>query len=80
MWDSILLDSADRSRVIPPAYRKHVTRVNGDVLPTLLVDGYVAACGVPSRVESRPPPSIPFQGTWEGLAAEAGALAPFLGA
>lgn len=42
MWDSTLLAYADRSRVVPPAYRKHVTRVNGDVLPTLLVDGYVA--------------------------------------
>ncbi|WP_223281009.1 DNA glycosylase AlkZ-like family protein [Streptomyces antnestii] len=42
MWDSTLLAYADRGRVIPPAYRKHVTRVNGDVLPTVLVDGYVA--------------------------------------
>ncbi len=42
MWDSVLLAHADRSRLIPPAYRKLVTRTNGDVLPTLLVDGYVA--------------------------------------
>jgi len=42
MWDSILLAYADRSRVIPPDYRQLVTRNNGDVLPTLLVDGYVA--------------------------------------
>nr|WP_262985418.1 winged helix DNA-binding domain-containing protein [Streptomyces sp. San01] len=42
MWDSTLLAYVDRGRVIPPAYRKHVTRVNGDVLPTVLVDGYVA--------------------------------------
>jgi Winged helix DNA-binding domain len=37
-----LLAYADRSRVIPPAYRRLITRQNGDVLPTLLVDGYVA--------------------------------------
>ncbi|MGW1927095.1 winged helix DNA-binding domain-containing protein, partial [Streptomyces massasporeus] len=42
MWDSVLLAYADRSRVIPAEYRKHVIRVNGDTLPTLLVDGYVA--------------------------------------
>ncbi|MFI7010073.1 winged helix DNA-binding domain-containing protein [Streptomyces sp. NPDC050145] len=42
MWDSVLLAYADRGRVIPAEYRKHVTRVNGDVLPTVLVDGYVA--------------------------------------
>lgn len=42
MWDSVLLAYADRGRVLPPGYRKQVTRVNGDVLPTVLVDGYVA--------------------------------------
>ncbi|WP_328507087.1 winged helix DNA-binding domain-containing protein [Streptomyces sp. NBC_00391] len=42
MWDSTLLAYADRSRVLPAEYRKYVTRMNGDVLPTLLVDGYVA--------------------------------------
>lgn len=42
MWDNILLAYSDRSRVIPLDYRKLVTRLNGDVLPTLLVDGYVA--------------------------------------
>ncbi|MGD6752840.1 winged helix DNA-binding domain-containing protein [Streptomyces sp. BH105] len=42
MWDSVLLAYADRGRVLPPEYRKHVTRVNGDVLPTVLVDGQVA--------------------------------------
>ena len=42
MWDNILLAYVDRSRVIPAPYRKHITRINGDVLPTLLVDGYVA--------------------------------------
>jgi hypothetical protein len=42
MWDSTLLAYVDRSRVIPPAHRRLVTRQNGDVLPALLVDG---VCG-----------------------------------
>lgn len=42
MWESSLLAYHDRSRVIPADHRKLVTRRNGDVLPTLLVDGYVA--------------------------------------
>jgi hypothetical protein len=42
MWDSVLLANHDRSRILPPDYRKLVIRVNGDVLPTVLVDGYVA--------------------------------------
>jgi hypothetical protein len=79
MWDSILLAYSDRSRVIPPDYRRLVTRDNGDVLPTLLVDGYVA--GVWRPVEGG------IQATafhrlseeaWTGLAAEAGALVAFL--
>jgi hypothetical protein len=79
MWDSILLAYSDRSRVIPPDYRPLVIRINGDVLPTLLVDGCVA--GVWRPVEggieatafhrlSRP--------AWRGLAAEASALVAFL--
>jgi hypothetical protein len=41
MWDSVLLAYADRSRVIPDEHRAHVIRRNGDVLPTVLVDGLV---------------------------------------
>ena len=41
MWDSVLLVYADRSRVIPDEHRPHVIRRNGDVLPTVLVDGLV---------------------------------------
>ncbi|MYW69329.1 winged helix DNA-binding domain-containing protein [Streptomyces sp. SID8379] len=77
MWDSVLLAYADRARVLPAEYRKQVTRVNGDVLPTVLVDGYVA--GVWRLVEDgagvevgafRPLP----EETWEALAEEAGGL------
>ncbi|MFW2383232.1 MAG: winged helix DNA-binding domain-containing protein [Acidimicrobiales bacterium] len=42
MWDSILLAYRDRSRIIPDHYRSHVIRRNGDVLPTVLIDGRVA--------------------------------------
>ncbi len=79
MWDSILLAYADRGRVIPPAYRKHVTRVNGDVLPTLLVDGHVAGVWRPAEggIEAAAFHPLPDD-TWEALAAEAAALVSFL--
>ncbi|MGH9173165.1 MAG: winged helix DNA-binding domain-containing protein, partial [Vicinamibacterales bacterium] len=79
MWDSILLAYADRSRVIPADYRKVVTRMNGDVLPTLLVDGYVAGVwrpvdqGVEATAFHPLPPEV-----WEALAEEAQALVAFL--
>jgi hypothetical protein len=41
MWDSVLLAYADRTRVIPDEHRPHVIRRNGDVLPTVLVEGLV---------------------------------------
>ncbi|MEV5414501.1 winged helix DNA-binding domain-containing protein [Thermopolyspora sp. NPDC052614] len=79
MWDNVLLAYADRSRVIPPGYRKLVTRVNGDVLPTLLVDGQVA--GVWRRVEEGIETTafhpLPRE-TWDELADEARALMALL--
>lgn len=42
MWDSTLLAYRDRSRIIPDDHRSHVIRRNGDVLPTVLIDGKVA--------------------------------------
>ncbi len=42
MWDSTLLAYDDRSRLTPAGYRPSIARSNGDVLPTLLVDGHVA--------------------------------------
>jgi hypothetical protein len=79
MWDSILLAYADRSRVIPPGYQQLVTRMNGDVLPTLLVDGYVAGVwrAIPDGIEATALHPLPGS-VWEGLAAEAQALVPFL--
>jgi hypothetical protein len=79
MWDSSLLAYADRSRIVPPDYRTHVTRVNGDVLPTLLVDGYVAGVwrAVDAGIEATAFRPLPDE-AWEGLAAEADALLAFL--
>jgi Winged helix DNA-binding domain len=41
-WDNVLLAWADRTRILPEAYRKRVIRMNGDVAQTFLVDGFVA--------------------------------------
>jgi hypothetical protein len=79
MWDSALLASTNRVRLIPPAYRKAIIRTNGDVLPTLLVDGSVAGAWRPTKdgIEA-----IAFEhlakDAWEGLADEARALTAFL--
>lgn len=79
MWDSVLLAYADRSRIVPPDYRSLVTRSNGDVLPTLLVDGYVAGVWrqVDGGIEATAFHRLP-DAAWEGLAAEARSLASFL--
>jgi hypothetical protein len=81
MWDSVLLAYADRSRIIPPAYRKLVMRSNGDVLPTLLIDGYVAGVWRPVEggIEATAFHRI-SEDAWNGLAAEAQALVAFLAA
>ncbi|MEU2273041.1 winged helix DNA-binding domain-containing protein [Streptomyces olindensis] len=79
MWDSVLLAHADRSRVIPPEYRRLVIRVNGDVLPTLLVDGRVAGVwrAVDGGIEATAFHELP-PAAWDGLAAEAASLTRLL--
>ena len=44
-WDSSLLAFAppERTRILPERFRGTVIRKNGDVLPTVLLDGFVAA-------------------------------------
>jgi hypothetical protein len=44
-WDSALLAYAppERTRILPEKFRATTIRKNGDVLPTVLVDGFVAA-------------------------------------
>lgn len=79
MWDSVLLAYADRSRVIPATYRPSVIRNNGDVLPTLLVDGYVAGVWRPVDAGIEATAFHPLsRATWEALAAEAQSLTAFL--
>ena len=79
MWDSVLLAYADRSRVIPPEYRTHVMRNNGDVLPTLFVDGCVAGIWRPvdGGIEATAFHRL-SDAAWKGLAAEARGLLAFL--
>jgi Winged helix DNA-binding domain len=79
MWDSVLLAYADRSRVIPPDYRRLVTRNNGDVLPAALVDGHVAGVWRPVEdgIQVTAFHPLPDE-AWNGLATEADALVRFL--
>ncbi|MFF9036816.1 winged helix DNA-binding domain-containing protein [Streptomyces sp. NPDC014892] len=79
MWDSTLLAYADRGRLLPPEYRKYVTRMNGDVLPTLLVDGQVAGIWRPlaDSIEATAFHPLPAS-TWKALTDEAAALRTFL--
>ena len=79
MWDSTLLAYADRSRVIPPDHRRVVNRNNGDVLPALLVDGYVAGVWRPvgEGIQVTAFDRLSDE-AWDGLAAEADALVRFL--
>ncbi|MBV9665587.1 MAG: winged helix DNA-binding domain-containing protein, partial [Actinobacteria bacterium] len=79
MWDLTLLAYADRSRIIPPEYRAHVIRRNGDVLPTLLVDGHVAGVwrAVEGGIEATAFHKL-RRADWDGLAKEAAALTAFL--
>ncbi|WP_183663183.1 DNA glycosylase AlkZ-like family protein [Nonomuraea dietziae] len=66
-------------RIIPPQYRRLVTRTYGDVLPALLVDGYVAGVWRPAGdgIEAAAFHPLPDQ-VWDELAAEAQALAALL--
>lgn len=79
MWDSVLLAYSDRSRVIPPDYRRLVIHQNGDVLPTLLVDGYVAGVWRPVEggIEATAFHRLSRE-AWKGLSDEASALVAFL--
>jgi hypothetical protein len=79
MWDSILLACSDRSRVIPPDYRRLVLRNNWNVLPTLLVGGFVARVWRPvdGGIQATAFYRLSDE-AWTGLEAKAGALVAFL--
>jgi hypothetical protein len=82
MWDEILLAYRDRSRVTPQPYRKEVIRVNGDTLPAVLIDGYVAGVWRPAPDDSSAIEVTAFEhldkATWTALEGEAQALVGFL--
>jgi hypothetical protein len=80
MWDSILLAYADRSRIIPEQHRRVIIRSNGDVLPTVLVDGYVAGVWRPldGRIEVSAFDRLP-DAAWTALETEARSLLELIG-
>ena len=79
LFDNLLLGHVHSSRVLPPAYRPRVSRVNGDLLPTVLVDGWVAGVW---RVFGEGLEVTAFRkftdDEWEAVANEAVALRKFL--
>jgi winged helix DNA-binding protein len=79
MWDSALLAYTDRTRIVPAEFRTLVMRKNGDVLPTLLVDGSVAGVW---RPVDRGIEATAFRrleaDAWDGLEREARGLLAFL--
>ncbi len=79
MWDSVLLAYADRGRLIPEEFRREIIRSNGDVLPTLLVDGFVAGVWRPTDggIEASAFHRL-SEDAWAGLADEARALVGLL--
>ncbi len=79
MWDNTLLAYADRARILPAEFRADVIRRNGDVLPSVLVDGRVA--GVWRAVDGGIEVSA-FRrlnrAAWAGIEAEAASLQALL--
>jgi hypothetical protein len=65
--------------MMPPEYRKLVMRNNGDVLPTLLVDGHVAGVWRPldGRIEATAFHAL-TKADWNGLEEEGRSMAAFL--
>jgi hypothetical protein len=87
-WDSLLLayGTKDRARVLPPEHRATVITNNADVLPTFLVDGFVAGTWLPrratadadARLELRPFGRL-SKADRDALEAEGERLLPLLG-
>jgi hypothetical protein len=82
-FDNLVLSHADRSRVIADEHRKAVVTKNGLVLPTILVDGFVAGTWKVTRTRKTvtltvtPFSALPTRAR-EELAAESGDLLRFL--
>ena len=80
MWDSVLFGHVGRERVVPAEYRGLVIRRNGDTLPTLLVDGYVAGVWRPLDGGIEATAFRPLSDDdWAGLETEAQGLLAFIG-
>ncbi|MFB7241970.1 hypothetical protein CW362_06740 [Streptomyces populi] len=79
MWDSVLLAHVLPGRVMPPDHRPLVVRRNGDILPTLLVDGQVAGVwrAVNGGLELTAFRALD-KAAWRGLTEEAEKLAAML--
>jgi Winged helix DNA-binding domain len=69
----------ERVRILPEHYRKTVIRTNGDVLPTFLIDGFVAGSWsvVRKRLKLEPFEPLP-RGVRAELGAEGERLLAFL--
>ncbi len=82
MWDNVLLAYRNRSRVTPDAYRTTISRMNGDTLPTVLVDGHVAGIWRPAPDTAAGIEITAFErldrATWAELEGEAHDLVGFL--
>lgn len=82
MWDNVLLAYRDRSRVTPEPYRKVISRMNGDTLPAVLVDGHVAGVWRPAPEGATGIEITAFarldKATWSALEGEAHDLVAFL--
>jgi hypothetical protein len=85
-WDSLLLayGTRDRARVLPAEHQATVITRNADVLPTILVDGFVAGTWLPrqrrdgsAEIELRPFGRL-GRSERAGLEAEAHRLLPVL--
>jgi hypothetical protein len=82
-FDNLVLSHADRSRVIADEHRPVVVTKNGLVLPTILVDGFVAgtwkttATRKVATLTITPFAPLPAQ-AWEELAAEGEGLLRFI--
>jgi hypothetical protein len=82
-FDNLILSHADRTRIIADEHRPEVITNNGQVLPTFLVDGFVAGTWKVSRVRKRAMLTVsPFaplsSAAKSALAAEGEGLARFL--
>lgn len=80
MWDNVLLAHVNRTRVISDEYRSHAIRRNGDVLPTVLVDGQVVGVwrAIEAGIEVTPFHRLTNQ-DWDGLEDEARRLLDLIG-